>query len=84
MEIFGTAHGWGRDQKDLPSLKSVIHILQLSDLAQSYLTKTRSKIYMNHVTQLLCSADISIFSQKSANFAISRNSNIYFLLVHNS
>ena len=33
-----------------------------------YLTQRRSKKYMNHVTQLLSSADISIFSREISKF----------------
>ena len=35
--------------------------------------KQIKNIYINHVTYLLSSADISIFHLKSANFATSRN-----------
>ena len=51
-------------------------ILQWWNLEQSYLTYRRSKNYMNHVTHPWSSADISIFYRKSANFAISRNTDI--------
>ena len=62
MGFFGAAHGWG--SKKVPSLKSVIHILQWWNLAQLYLTQRRSKNYINHVTHPLRSADISIFSSE--------------------
>ena len=58
----------GGDQKGLPSLKSVPHILQWWNLAQLYLTQRRSKKYMNHVTHPLSSADISIFSSEISKF----------------
>ena len=61
---------------------SVTHILQWWNLAQLYLTQRRSKKYMNHVTYPLSSADISIFHQKSANFPISRNTEIDCVLIH--
>ena len=51
-----------------PSLKSVTHILQWSNLAQLYLTQRSSKKYMNHVTHPLSSADISIFSPEISKF----------------
>ena len=38
---------------------------------------------INHVTHQLSSADISIFSRKSANFATSRNTDIDWILIHN-
>ena len=80
MGFFGAARGWGvcggRGLLNRsPSLKSVTHILQWWNLAQLYLTKRRSKKYMNHVTYPLSSAD-SIFSRKSANFVILRNKEI--------
>ena len=48
MGLFKAAHGWGR-QKGFPSVKSVTHILQQWNLAQ---------------THPLSSADISIFSRE--------------------
>ena len=77
MGFFGAAHRWH------PSLKSVTHILRWWNLAQLYLTQRRSKKYMNHVTHALSSADISIFHRKSANFAISRNTDIDCILIYN-
>ena len=38
---------------------------------------------MNHVTYPLSFADISIFHRKSADFAISRNTDIDCILIHN-
>ena len=49
-------------------IKSVTHILQRWNVAQLYLTQRRSKTYMNHVTQPLSSADISIFSPEISKF----------------
>ena len=46
-----------------------------------YLKKIQ--IYMNHVTHPMSSADISIFHQKSVNFAISRNTDIECILIYN-
>ena len=43
----------------------------------------RSKKYMNLVTLPLSSAEISIFHRKSANFAISRNTDIDCILIYN-
>ena len=65
------------------SLKSVTHIIQWWKLAQLYLTQRRSKKYMNYVTLPLSSADISIFSTEISNFAISRNTDIDCILIHN-
>ena len=63
---------WGcsrmEGQKCPHSLNSFTHILQLWNLAELYLTKRRSKKYMNHVTHSLSSADISIFSPEISKF----------------
>ena len=59
---------WKRRAKRSPSLKSVRHILQLWNFAQSYLTLSESKKIMNHVTHPLSSADISIFSLEISKF----------------
>ena len=67
MGHFGTADGWG-GQKGHPSLKSVTPILQWWNLAQLYLIWRRSKKYINHVTYILSSADINIFSVEISNF----------------
>ena len=45
------------------------------------LPKEDRKKYMNHVTHPLSSAVLSIFNRKSANFAISENTNIDCILV---
>ena len=58
MGFFSAAHGW-RGQKCAHSLKSVTHTLQWWNIAKLYLTKKKSKKYMNHVTHSLSSADIS-------------------------
>ena len=67
MDLSGAAHGLGKAKK-APSLKSVTHILQRWNLAQLYLAQRRSKKYMNHVTDPLSSADISIFSPEITKF----------------
>ena len=85
MGIFKAAHGCrggrgggggGAKRSPPPSLKSVTHMLHL---AHSYtLPKEDPKNiyqYINH--------DISIFHWKSANFAISRNIDIDFILIYN-
>ena len=68
MGFFGAAHGWGEPKSHPPSLISVTHILQWWNLAQLYLTQTRSKKYMNHVRHPLNSADICIFSPEISKF----------------
>ena len=65
--------------KKAPCLKSVAHILQCLNLAQLYFTERRSKNYMDHVKHPFSFADISIIYRKSANFAISKNTDIDFI-----
>ena len=80
MDFFRAAHGWRYDCAKFHHcricVKSVTNILQWWNLAQLYLTYRRSKNYMNHMAHPLSSAAISIFYQKSTNFAISRNTDI--------
>ena len=68
MGFFRAAHRWGGEggwgQKSLPSLKPVTHILKLWKLG----TVIPSKKYMNHVADLLSSADVSIFSPEISKF----------------
>ena len=81
MDFFGAAHGWG--QKQPPSRKSVTYILQWWNLTQL------SKKYLNHVTQLLSSADISIFLPEISKFWYIRKQAFWYikafshLLIHN-
>ena len=46
----------------------------------SYLKKIKKKV--NHMTHLLSSADIRFFRRKSVNFAISKNTDIDGILIH--
>ena len=73
----------GGGQKGPPSLKSVTHMLQWSNLAQLYLTQSRSKKYMNRPTHPLSSADICIFSLEISKFCYTRNTDIDCILIHN-
>ena len=68
MGFFRAAQGRGGGDQRPPSLKSVTHIIKWWNLAASYLTQRRSKKYMNHVTHLLSSVDISIFSAEISKF----------------
>ena len=77
MGFFGAAHGWGRGggQKAYPTMMKPGTVIPYPKTIQKY---------MNFVTHHLSSADISIYQQKSANFAISRNTDIDIILIHNS
>ena len=68
------------------SLTSVTHILLWWNLKKSYFTYTRSKKYMNHVTQPLNPADISIYAPEISKFAISRNTDkaAFWYMISNS
>ena len=62
MGLFGTAHGWGGEQK-VPTLKPVTHHTMMKfGTVLPYHKKLYIYIYMNHVTHPLRSADINIFS----------------------
>ena len=50
------------------SLNSVAQILQSWNLEKLYHTQRRSKKYMNHLTEHLSSAEISIFSPEISKF----------------
>ena len=69
--------------KKCPSLKSVTHILQWWNLAQLYLSQRKSKKYMNHVTHPWVLLTSVFFHRESANFDISRNTDIDCILIHN-
>ena len=64
--------GGGGAERRPTSLKFITHILQWSNLAQLYLTQSRSKKYMNHVTHFLISAEISIFSSEISKFCYNK------------
>ena len=68
MGLFGAAHRWGVGGGGEGKKPSVTHFLHWWNLAQLYLTSRRSKLYINHVTHPLSSANISIFSAKISNF----------------
>ena len=84
MGFFGAGHRWGgggggggakRPPKICPKNPAVMKL--------GTIIPTRTKKYMNHVTPPLSFADISIFHWKSANFAISRNTDIDCIFIHN-
>ena len=89
MGLFWEAYDkveWVGGKKTLHS-QNLSHILQWRNLAQLYLTWRRSKKYINHVTHLLSSASISIFSLQISNFHYIRkyrytsNFNTWFLIL---
>ena len=72
----------GRAKSPPPSLKSVTHILQWRNLAQLYLTQRRSKnIWIRWQTSWVLLKSV-FFHRKSANFALSRNTYIDCILLH--
>ena len=66
MGIFGAAHGWGGQKCPFPKICHTYPTMM--KLGTVTLTQRRSKKYINHVTQPLSSADISIFSPKISKF----------------
>ena len=82
MEYFGAARRWGDAKKPhfTKTSNKYLRMMKL-DIVTPYLNKIKKKL--NHVTQPLSSANISIFSWKSANFALSRNTDTDCILVHN-
>ena len=86
MSLFGAAHGiggggGGGGVKRAPPLKICHTCFSMMKLGTviPYLKKK----YINHVTLLLSPGDISMFYQKSTNFATSKNIDIACILVHN-
>ena len=77
--LSGLLTDWGRHP--LPKLCHTYTTKMRLGTVIPFLKKTQK--YLNHVTHLLSSANISIFHRKSANFAISENTNIDCTLVHN-
>ena len=71
MAFFGAAHGWGGGGGGVQKspLPKICHIFPTMVKLSSYtLPKVKSKKYINHVTQPLSSADISIFSPEISEF----------------
>ena len=71
IRFFGGAHGLAGTKK-APFLKYVLQILQWWDLTQLYLTQRRSKKYINHLTHLLSSPEVNIFSSKISKFCYTK------------
>ena len=75
---------WMHGVKKVP-LPKICHTCP-ANLTQLYLIQRGFKNYMNNITHPFSSADISIFChqhRKSTNFAISRNTDIHCILIHN-
>ena len=82
MDLSGAAHRWGGAKKPhLPKTCNKYLTMMKLDTVTPYLKKIKKN--MNHVTYPLSCADISIFSWKSANFVLSRNTDTDCILIHN-
>ena len=86
MGLFGAAHGMmedegGQEDSLIPQICHTYSTMMKLGTVIPFLKKFQN--YMNHVTHLVSSANITIFHWKSANFVISRNVNIDSILVHN-
>ena len=82
---FGAAYGFvegggGGGGGGTPSLKSVSHFLQRRNLAQLYLTQSKSKNYINHLTHPLSSAGIIIFLPRISKVCYIKKSRYRFHL----
>ena len=77
MDLFGAAHGWRCKKVLFPKVCHTYPIMMKLCTVIPYLK------YTNHVIPASSSADISIFHQKSANFALSRNTDIDCILMPN-
>ena len=80
MGLFGPAHGWGRGKRPPKICHTYPTMMKLGTVIL-YLKKFKK--YMNYMTHPLSSASISIFSLEIANCAISRNTDIDCILMHN-
>ena len=82
MGLFGTTHGWGRGQKEpLPKICHTYPTMMKLGTVIPYPKKIQKYIWITWHTPwvLLTSA---FFHQKSANFAIWRNTDIDSFLIH--
>ena len=66
MGIFGATHGWGGQKVPLPKICHTYPTMTKLGTVIAYLKKIQK--YMDHVTQPLTSADISIFSPEISKF----------------
>ena len=72
MGFFGAAHGWGGAKRPLlPKICHTYPTMMKLDIVTPYLKKIQK--YMNHVTHLMSSADISIFSPEVSKFCYIKN-----------
>ena len=78
MGFFGAAHGWGGKKAPLPKICHTYPTMMKLGTVIPYLKKIQK--YMSHVTRPLSSA---FYCRISTNFAISRNTDIDFILAHN-
>ena len=69
MGLFGAAHVWGGAKRSpLPKIGHTYPAMMKLGMVIPYLTLRSFKKYMNHVTNSLSSADISIFSSEISKF----------------
>ena len=81
MGFFGTAHGlWQKDP--FPKICHLCPTMIKLGTVIPYLKKIR-RIYESRKTPLSVLLSSSFFHQKSANFAISRNTDLDCILIYN-
>ena len=81
MDLFGDAHGWRDKRALLPKICHKYPTMMKFGTVIPYLKKIQK--YINHVAHLLSSADIGIFHWKSATCAISKYTDIDYILIYN-
>ena len=86
MGLFGAAHGCeggegGGAKKPFSKICHTYPTVMKLGIIMPYLKKIKK--YLNHVTFPLSSADSAFFHRKSANFAISRNTDTDSICIHN-
>ena len=75
MGIFGAAHGWGSQKAPLPKICHTYPKMMKLGTVIPYLRKVPKKIWITwHIPWVLLTSDF--FHRRSANFVISRNTDI--------
>ena len=82
MGFFGAAHGWGERVQKGPLLPKICHKYPaMMKLGSCTLPKEEPKKNINHTPCIVLTS--AFFYRKSANFAISKNTDIDCILAHN-
>ena len=82
MDLFGDAHGRGGQKAPLPKICDTYPAIMILDKVIRYLKKIQKTYESRGSPRVFCGHG-HFFHRKSSNFAISRNTDIDFLLIHN-